>query len=161
MDHQNQLNMKNTLLTFSFLALSAGAMLAQTDMVWDAHGVGFSVPENFKIEVNNREEFSAGNDNLYITIMPLQDETITDEDLADVVVVMAEEMEYDRIQEGDAIDIDDFTGYYVKGKKEGVNAVLLALLDKESSTNLFVAIVYNNGYEDEAVDMAASFYAYD
>lgn len=141
--------------------LGTFSIQAQTDMVWDAYGVGFSVPKDFVEETNNREEFSAGNDNVFMTIMPLADETITDDDLADAVVLMAEEMEYDRVQEGDEIDIDDFTGYYVKGKKDGANAILMALLDKESSTNLFVAIVYVNGFEDAAIDMAVSFYAYD
>ena len=81
--------------------------------------------------------------------------------MADAVVEMAEGLDYDRIQEGDAIDIDDFTGYYVKGRKDGANAILMALLDKESSTNLLIVIVYADGYEDAAVDIAASFYAYD
>ena len=148
------------LMSFLFL-LGTFSIQAQTDMVWDAYGVGFSVPKDFVEETNNREEFSAGNDNVFMTIMPLADETITDDDLADAVVLMAEEMEYDRIQEGDEIDIDDFTGCYVKGKKDGANAILMALLDKESSTNLFVAIVYVNGFEDAAIDMAVSFYAYD
>jgi len=153
-------------LYHSFLMLLCATMVtftaqAQTDMVWDTHGVGFSVPKNFKIEVNNAEEFSAGNDNLYLSILPIQDEWVTEDDLADAVVEMAEGLEYDRIQEGDAIDIDDFTGYYIKGRKDGANAVFMALLDKESSTNLLVVIVYADDYEDQAVDMAASFYAYD
>jgi len=150
-----------TFLMSLLFILGTFSIQAQTDMVWDAYGVGFSVPKDFVEETNNREEFSAGNDNVFMTIMPLADETITDDDLADAVVLMAEEMEYDRVQEGDEIDIDDFTGYYVKGKKDGANAILMALLDKESSTNLFVAIVYVNGFEDAAIDMAVSFYAYD
>lgn len=143
------------------LLLGTVTTQAQIEMEWDTHGVGFSVPEDFEEETNNGEEFSAGNDYIFVTIMPLQDETITDDDLVDAVLYMAEELEYDRIQEGDDIDIDDFTGYFIKGKKDGANAILLALLDKESSTNLFVAIVYANGYEDEAIDIAVSFYAYD
>ncbi len=152
---------------YQTLAGAVGTMLltfslqAQTDMVWDTHGVGFSVPNNFKIETNNAEEFTAGNDNLFLSILPIQDEWVTEDDLADAVVEMAEGLEYDRIQEGDAIDIDDFTGYYIKGRKDGANAVFMALLDKESSTNLLVVIVYADDYEDQAVDMAASFYAYD
>ena len=55
----------------------------------------------------------------------------------------------------------DFTGYDIKGRKDGANAVFMALLDKESSTNLLVVIVYADDYEDQAVEMAAIFYAYD
>ena len=134
---------------------------AQTDMVWDTYGVGFTVPDNFVIEANNAEEFTADNGKLFVSILPFEDETVTTEDLAEVVDGFAKDLSYDRIHEGDAIDIDDFTGYYIKGRKDGTNAVLLALLDKESSTNLLVVIVYIDGYEDAAVDMASSFYAYD
>ena len=134
---------------------------AQTDMEWDTHGVGFTVPDNFVIETNNAEEFTADNGKLFLSILPFQDETVTKDDLADVVDEFAKELQYDRIHEGDEIEIDDFTGYYIKGRKDGTNAVLLALLDKESSTNLLVVIVYKDGYEDAAIDIASSFYAYD
>jgi hypothetical protein len=151
-------NMLLTTLTFLLLSIS---MNAQTDMIWDTHGVGFTVPDDFRIETNNAEDFTAGNDVLYLSILPWQDETVSEDDLADAVAAFAKELKYDRINEGDAIDIDDYTGYYIKGRKDGANAVLLALLDKESSTNLLVVIVYADGYEDAAVDIAASFYAYD
>jgi len=134
---------------------------AQTEMEWDTHGVGFTVPDDFKIETNNAEDFTAGNDNLFLSILPIQDETITKDDLADAVAEFAKGLKYDRIHEGDEIDIDDFTGYYIKGRKDGSTAILMALLDKESSTNLLVVIVYADGYEDEAIEIASSFYAYD
>jgi hypothetical protein len=154
---------KSTLTLWASAALLCltFSLNAQTDMVWDTHGVGFSVPDDFKIETNNAEEFTAGNDVLFLSILPIQDEWVTEDDLADAVVEMAQGLKYDRIQEGDAIDIDDFTGYYIKGRKDGANAVFMALLDKESSTNLLVVIVYADDYEDDAVSMAASFYAYD
>ncbi len=147
-----------TILCGFFLTLS---LTAQTDMEWDTYGVGFTVPNNFKIEANNAEEFTAGNDVLFVSILPILDEYITKDDLADAVDEFAKSLKYDRVQEGDEIDIDDFTGYYIKGRKDGANAVLLALLDKESSTNLLVVIVYADGYEDDAVDIASSFFAYD
>ncbi len=148
-------------LTCVFCLLLSGTALAQTDMIWDTHGVGFTVPDDFEIETNNADEFTADNGALFLSILPIQDKTITADDLADAVDDMAAELDYDRIQEGDEIDIDDFTGYYVKGRKDGTNAVLMALLDKESSTNLLVVIVYADGQEDEAIEIASSFYAYD
>ncbi len=150
-----------TLAGIVFTMLLSFSLQAQTDMIWDTHGVGFTVPDDFKIEENNAEEFTAGNDYMFLSILPIQDEWINEDDLADAVVEMAEGMEYDRIQEGDAIEIDDFTGYYIKGRKDGANAVFFALLDKESSTNLLLVIVYADEYEDAAVDIAVSIYAYD
>ncbi|MCB0522467.1 MAG: hypothetical protein H6577_18220 [Lewinellaceae bacterium] len=136
-------------------------LAAQTQMHWDTHGVGFSVPNDFKIDINNGDEFTAGNDHLLLSIMPIQDETVTEDNLADAVVEMATAMDYDVVNEADAIDIDDFTGYYVKGSLDEAHVVVMALLDKKSSTNLLVVIAYDNGYENAAVKVARSFYAYD
>jgi len=143
------------------LFLSLTAVQAQTEMHWDTHGVGFIVPSNFKVETNNAEEYVASNDNLFLSITPIQDESLTKDNLADAVLAMAKEMNYDLVEEADEADVDDFTGYYVKGRKDGVNAILMALLDSQSSTNLLVAIVYDDNSMNKAVDMANSFFAYD
>ena len=155
-----KLNRCLLLLPMLFLLAQQGAF-AQVELRWDTHGVGFSVPSNFKIETNNAEEFTASNDNLYLSIIPIQDENLTKDHLADAVIAMAKELNYDVVDEVDKADVDDFTGYYVKGRKEGVNAVLMAMMDTESSTNLLVVIVYADGYENKAVDIAGSFFAYD
>ena len=150
------------LLTSVFaLFLSQNALLAQTEMRWDTHGVGFTVPDDFKVSANNAEEYTAANDNLVLSIAPIQDENITKENLSEVVLAMATEMKYDALEEADEINIHDFTGYYIKGKKDGVNAVVIAMLDKESSTNLVVVIAYDDDYFDEAVAISKSFFAYD
>lgn len=155
-----KLNRSLVLLAALFL-LSLQGVYAQTEMRWDTHGVGFTVPSNFKIETNNAEEYTASNKNLYLSIIPIQDENLTKDHLADAVIEMAKGLEYDVVDEVDKADVDDFTGYYVKGRKDGVNAVLMALMDTESSTNLLVVIIYADGYEDAAVDLAGSFFAYD
>ncbi|MBC7776364.1 MAG: hypothetical protein H7246_13095 [Phycisphaerae bacterium] len=150
------------LLTSIFMLLVASNnLVAQTEMRWDTHGVGFTVPDDFKVTTNNAEEYTASNDNLVLSIAPIQDENIEKEHLSEVVLAMATEMHYDALEEADEINIDDFTGYYIKGKKDGVNAVVMALLDKKSSTNLVVVIAYDDDYFDEAVAIASSFVAYD
>ncbi len=150
-----------TILLTLTLFLSLTALQAQTEMHWDTHGVGFTVPSNFKVETNNAEEYTASNDNLFLSITPIQDENITKDHLADAVIEMAKELEYDIVEEADEADVDDFTGYYVKGRKDGVNAILMALLDSESSTNLLVVIVYDDNSLNKAVTLADSFFAYD
>ncbi len=143
------------------LLISNTALQAQTEMRWDTHGVGFTVPSNFKIETNNAEEYTASNDHLFLSITPIQDETLTKDNLADALIAMAKELDYDLVEEVDAADVDNFTGYYVKGRKDGVNTILMALLDSESSTNLLVAIVYDDNSMNKAIDMANSFFAYE
>lgn len=147
-------------LTFFSLLLCTGLM-AQIDYQWDYHGVGFTVPDDFKVEVNNADEFSGGSDAVYLSILPYQDHKVDEDDLADVLIEIAKGLEYDDISDADAVKIDDFVGYYVEGEKDGVHAIIATLLDIESSTNLIVIVVYADGYRDLALDMAESFYAYD
>jgi len=131
------------------------------DWHWDTHGVAFQVPANFKITTNNADEFSAENDKLALSIVPVQDETIKEEHLAEAVTAMAKELDYDVITKSAKAEVDDFVGYYIVGKKDGVNGIVMALMDKESSTNLLVVIVYANGMEKKAEEIANSFQAYD
>ncbi len=147
-------------MTLAFVLL-AFQVFAQKQMVWDKHGVGFTVPDNFKIEKNDATEYTASNDVMALTIMPHQDETISKEHLADALLTMAHSLEYETLEGVSQVELHDFVGYLVEGKKEGVNVVLMALLDTESSTNLFVSIVYAEGQLDAAVSLAKSFYAYD
>ena len=146
--------------TLFALLLFSASVSAQVDMTWDAHGVGFKVPRGFVVETNNVEEFSAGNDNVFVTIAPIQDENITSDDLADVVAAMVKEMDYDLVTDGDAVEVSNFTGYYVRGAKDGANAVVMALLDPNSATNLIVVAVYSGDYERDALMIVNSFYSY-
>jgi hypothetical protein len=134
---------------------------AQTLMHWDTHGVAFTVPDNFKIITNNAEEYSAENRNLSLTIVPVQDEEVTSDNLKEALTIMAKEMDYDSIEKMADAQVQDFEAYYMIGKKDGVKALLMAMLDTESSTNLLVVIVYKEGHEDTAIDIANSFEAYD
>jgi hypothetical protein len=143
------------------LLLTSNILNAQVDMEWDIHGVGFKVPNGFVIKTNNEKEFTAANDEVFVTIIPVQNRKVTKDDLADAVVEMAKEMKFDELTDADELEIDDFEGYYVRGVKSDYNAIVIALLDTESSTNLLVVIGYSDDWEDEALLIANSFYAYD
>lgn len=151
----------NLTLLIAVLFLAQQTVNAQQEMRWDTHGVGFVVPNNFKIETNNAEEYTASNDELFLSIIPIQDENLTEDHLAEAVVAMAEELEYDVVDVADEASMQDFTGYYVIGQKDGVNALLMAMMDTESSTNLLVVIVYSDKSERMALKIANSFFAYD
>jgi len=156
--------MKQTTIQFLStigLLLAAQFSFAQVELRWDAHGIGFSCPATFKVDSNDGEEFSASNDNIFLSITPFQDENLTEEGLAQALVAMAEELGYDKVDKVASTELHDFTGFYVLGTKDGVHALLMALMDTESSTNLLVSIVYPDKGEREALKIANSFFAYD
>ncbi len=156
----NLMKKKLTFLLLFVFALSISTN-AQTAWEWDTHGIGFETPDNFVVGVNNSEEFSSSNEYVYVSLIPWNDETVTEEDLEKTLVNIAVEMEYDEITEAEDLEIDDFTGVGLNGKKDGVNAVIALLLDSESGTNLIVVIAYENGYDTTASVILTSIYAYD
>lgn len=153
--------MKKHLLILSFILIGTLSSFAQNEFTWDAHGVGFKTGARMEVTVNKEDEFEAKNDNIQLNIFPWQDEKVNVDDLADATIDMAKKLNYDNIDVADALEIDDFQGYFVHGTKDGVHALILLLLDKKSSTNLIVTIVYQPDFEDVAVKIADSFFAYD
>ena len=113
------------------------------------------------VDVNNAESFEASNDDIYLGIYPFDDENIDQDDLYDTTNEIAVELQYDHIEDGGKVEIDDFEGYYVVGDKDGVAALIVTLLDKESETNLFIVIAFAEGFDSVALNIVESFYAYD
>ena len=149
------------ILFIAFISL-ANTTFAQKDWQWPAHGVGFSAPSNLKVTTNNDTEFSAEGSDVFLTIQPIQDASITEEHLAEALVTVAEEMEYEDIHAADALHIDDFVGYFVEGTKDGVGAFIILLLDKKSSTNLVIVMAYtSDAGRNKAIAIGDSFYAFD
>lgn len=84
-------------IVVTFLAtilLTITNLSAQTDMIWDVYGLGFSLPKGMRVTQNDGETFTAEKKDLIISIVPVSDWEITEEDLAEAVVAMAEEMAY-------------------------------------------------------------------
>ncbi|MCF8239500.1 MAG: hypothetical protein K9I85_15160 [Saprospiraceae bacterium] len=152
--------MKWSLFTLLLTSFSIN-LTAQVDMVWDDYGLGFTLPRGLSITENDGDTFSAESDDLYLTILPIADRTITEDDLADAVVAMATEMEYDELTDADDLELNDLYGYYVEGEKDGARAFVIAMMDSQSATNFLAVIVFSPGRREQAMRLARSFYAYE
>lgn len=156
--------MSNLFKAILLLAIlfNSNTVFAQKDWRWDKHGIAFSAPSNMKVTTNNAEEFAAEGSDLFLSLYAEQDSEVTEETLAEVVVAAAVEMEYDEITDVDALSIQDFKGFFVEGTKDGIGAVIIALLDEKSSTNLIISIAYTtDAARNKAIAIANSFYAFD
>jgi hypothetical protein len=134
---------------------------AQEEWVWDEYGIAFILADGMKVTQNDGETFTAERSNLMLTMTPIVDSDINEDDLAAAVISMAVDMEYDGIEDADALELNDLVGFYVEGTKDGAGAFVIALLDKESASNYLVIIVFDDDSRDEAMEMALSLYAYD
>lgn len=151
----------NYLLTIGFLLSSMQLMFGQTEMQWDSYGLGFTLERGMRIVTNNGEEFTAERRELYITIHPLTNEYVTEDDLIDAVITMAQEMEYDDISDADVLELEDLLGVYIEGKTDGTSSFVIALMDTESDQNYIVIVIFEDSYRDKAIEMVHSFYPYD
>lgn len=152
--------MKMSLVLLLLSGFSFG-LTAQVDMIWDDYGLGFTLPRGLKITENDGDTFSAESDDLYMTILPIADRTITEFELADAVVAMATELEYDELTDADDLELDDLYGYYVEGQKDGTHAFVITLMDSQSSSNYLAVIVFTSENREKAIRLARSFYAYE
>jgi len=134
---------------------------AQEEWVWDEYGIAFTLAKGMKVTQNDGETFTAERGNLFLTMVPIVDSNINEDDLAEAVIDMAVEMDYDDIEDADELELGDLIGYYVEGTKDGAGAFVIALLDKESASNYLVIIVFDDSSRDEAMEIALSLYAYD
>lgn len=130
-------------------------------MIWEDYGLGFTLENGMKITENDGETFTAEREDLFLTIVPIKDRQITEADLSDAVVTMANEMEYDRLTDADELELNDLYGYFVEGTKDGANAVVIALMDVESANNYLAIIVFTPETRNKAIKLAHSFYAFD
>ncbi|MCB0551909.1 MAG: hypothetical protein KDD02_00045 [Phaeodactylibacter sp.] len=155
--------MKNTVLTVTFLALAAiipSTLSAQTQMVWDDWGLGFTLAPGMRITENNGETFSAERDDLHLSITPVEDAWAYEEDLANAVLIMMDAMEFERITDADEMQLNDLYGYFIEGQSQGVQAVVMALMDTASHRNFLVTMVYLPESRNQAINLFKSMYAY-
>lgn len=151
------------LLMFIFTSLQA-----QQEYEWEEYNIGFEVESDFRVDVNNSDEFTAisSDDEITITIIPWKDRSVDEDDLADIAMELAAEMDYETGDdiEGDELEIGDFKGYYIYlGPQDAssANVVFAVLLSNSSSTNLIVAIQFDKGNDDEVVEMMKSIHTLD
>lgn len=155
----------NSALTSLFCLISLLSFSQQYE--WDQYGIGFTVAQDFVIQENNERAFSAtSNDGeISISINPWKDSSITEDNMADTVLMLAKQITNDNNRDiaGNYLEIDDFSGYYIiTASEDDFDFIAIVLLiDSESSTNLAIAIGFNDGNSDEVESIVEGFYAFD
>lgn len=155
--------MKKFFLAVSILAcglMTPMAVSAQTEMVWDDWGLGFTLARGMQITESTGEVFSAESEDLYFSIMPVEDAWANEDDLAEAVLIMMEAMEFERVTDADELEMNDLYGYYIEGKSQGAGAVVMALMDVASNRNFLLSVVFTPGGRNRAIELVKTLYAY-
>lgn len=155
--------MKKFFLAVSILASALFIPMtvsAQTEMVWDDWGLGFTLARGMQITESTGEVFSAESEDLFFSIMPVEDAWANEDDLADAVIIMMETMEFERVTDADELEMNDLYGYYIEGKSQGAGVVVMALMDVASSRNFLLSVVFTPGSRERAIELVKTLYAY-
>lgn len=156
-----------SLKTFLLVVVATFAMqlsFAQsgfTNWNWEKYGLKFAAPSSFKVVTNNANEFTAklSNDLLHLSIIPWEDASLTTATLKSSLRSLCQELGYTAREIGTIYDLDlnGFEGSYAMVSKDGITMIIEGLLDQDSETNFYSIIVYADGYEEKALQIANSF----
>lgn len=152
--------MKKSLLLFAFVALSHLASAQMKTWTWDTYKIKYSAPSNFKVSQNTKDVFSAGNQNVNLTIYPRTGESLGYDDMTNALRKWAKSSKVSFTGTPEQLnDLNGYWGVYIDGTAENGNpTTMLLLIDPDyPEIALYVWLQYQDGYVDTAVEILKSF----
>lgn len=126
-----------------FSVLISECAFAQKSFVWELYKLQITVPNDFRVKTNTNETFEMSGEGMEL-IMNIVEEDISLEDLEEATIAGAEEMELDELDKATAVSSNGLKGYYVEGFKDGSRIMFAGMLDPNTKTNFFIAIVFGD-----------------
>lgn len=154
---------KKLILSIALLALSFNFLYAQSlkGWTWSDYKMKFQAPNNFTVKESSGTIFSAGNDNIYLTIYPKKGENLTYSSMKNVLQKWARDnnVDFNSSDMGYMSNLNRYWGYYIDGTgSNGLPTSLLLLTDPDyPEYSFYVWLQYQSGYLDTAVDILKSF----
>lgn len=149
--------MAKFILTGIFLFMCYSCLNAQAEYNVRAYNLAFNAAPDMQTVVDSKAEYELSNENVRVRIMPWND-SINFDDLGDATMDIAGRLGYENVNSADALELDDFQGFYTKGTRDGLDALIILLYDNSRDRSLIATISYQPGFENEAIDIALSFY---
>ncbi|MFN4147274.1 MAG: hypothetical protein ACK4GN_15725 [Runella sp.] len=132
-----------TFLSVIFSLFSFTAIVDKT-YYWDAYNIEITVPRDFKITKNTKNEFEMAGDGMELFMYIWNQKAITTDDMDEATVAAAKAMQLEEIDEEHAFKNGYFEGYYVEGFKDGDRVMFAGVVDLSSRTNFFIAITFDD-----------------
>jgi hypothetical protein len=153
---------KKQFLLIAVLLLGLNTLYGQMkSWTWSNYKMKFQAPNSFSIKESSSTVFSAGNDNIYLTIYPKKGEELTYDKMKGALQKWARDngIEWNSTDLGYMSSLNRYWGYYIDGKgSNGLPTSLLLLVDPDYPENSFyVWLQYQSSYVDTAVEILKSF----
>jgi hypothetical protein len=137
---------------FLFIAFCLTTLSSQKTYVWDFYKIQITVPDDFRVKVNNSHDFEMKGDGMDLT-MNIFEEDITIDDLDEATKIGAKAIEMTEVDEATRVEVNELEGYYVEGFKSGFRIIFAGLGDPKTHTNFFLAITFDD--DDKEAEKAA------
>ena len=134
------------------IILSSSSLISQKTYVWDYYKIQITVPDDFRVKVNNSNDFEMKGDGMDLT-MNIFEEDVTIDDLDEVTKIGAKAIEMTEVDEATRVAVNELEGYYVEGFKSGFRIIFAGLGDPKTHTNFFLAITFDD--DDKEAEKAA------
>jgi len=135
-----------------FLAFTLSNVSAQKTYVWEHYKIQITVPDNFRVKVNDDHNFEMKGDEMDL-VMHIFEENVAIDDLDDATITGAKAIELTEVDEATKVTANELEGYYVEGFKDGFRVIFAGLGDPNSHTNFFLAITFSD--DDKAAEKIA------
>ncbi len=142
--------MQSKLYNFALILLTLGTLSqasAQKIFKWNNQKIEVTLPNDFKVVKNTSTDFNCDGDGMSLKMNVFVDGTISADDMKKATMKKARELKFEAKDEMYDVDDDEFTGKYILGYRDGKQYILAGMISKESHTNLWVVISFNDGDE--------------
>ncbi len=132
---------------------------AQQTFDWESQGISFTLPDDFVEVTNERRTFEAEGDGMEFGLYVFNDETIDVEDIIDLTLELAVDLDLEEIDDAEEIELNGLEGAYVLGYVDGDAVFLLGMIDPDSDTNFYATVTFaddDDVAEDTAFDILES-----
>jgi len=145
------------LVAFPLTALMSQTMKSYT---WDSYKTKFEIPSDFNITTSDSKRFSAGNNDINLSIYPRLDEYLSYEQMENSLAKWAAENGVALTDEG-VVYLDDLNGYWgvmAHGTKDDFPIFLMLIIDPDyEDTSLYIWLSYRESKIEVAEKILMSF----
>jgi hypothetical protein len=155
---------KITILSLIILSFFANNVAAQemVSYTWSDYKTQFNIPKSFTVQQNDNTIFSAGSDNINLTIYPRKDEKMLEDNMSGNLRTWSKSNELKNLGEVTELDETKLNGYwgvFQEGEtKDGYQVFVMLIIDPDyTDTGFYVWLSYSEGNEDACLKILQSF----
>ncbi len=154
---------KFTVLSVMLVCLLATSVSAQEMKLfnWTTYKTQFEIPSNFVVQKNDITEFTAGTEEIVLTVYPRKGEEVDFENMPAALADWATENKLENLGEITELDGEQLKGYwgvFQEGTYNGLPVIVMLIVDPDySDIGFYIWLNYTEGNEDVCVKILKSF----